>query len=126
MKLNKDCIRDLLLYLEENLTINNSITINNIKISNYTSDELLYTTDKLYEAKFLNCYRRIYDAKDLFITVDSLTYEGHQFLDNIRDDNVWENTKNVLSKFKSTSISFISDVSSQIIANIISKQLGLN
>lgn len=126
MKLNKDCIRDLLLYLEENLTINNSIAVNNIKINNYTSDELLYTADKLYEAKFLNCYRRVYDAQDLLITVDSITYEGHQFLDNIRDDNVWENTKNVLSKFKSTSISFIADVSSQIIANIISKQLGLN
>ena len=60
------------------------------------------------------------------IYVKSLTYQGHQFLDNIRDDNVWNKSKEILSKFKSTSINFIANISSQIIANIISNQLGIN
>ena len=39
MKLNYDCIRDVLLYLEENLELNNSIYLENIKLD-YSSDDI--------------------------------------------------------------------------------------
>ena len=89
MKLNQDCIRDLLLYLEENLKLNDYLSISNISLKNYSSEELLYTADKLYEAGYLKCSRKVYDNTDLMIFVSSITYTGHQFLDNIRDDKVF-------------------------------------
>lgn len=125
MKLNQDCIRDLLLYLEENLTLNDHLSVENISLKNYSRDELLYTADKLYEAGYINCMRKIYDTTDLIILISSITYEGHQFLDNIRDDKVFAKTKAILSKFKSVSIEVISETASKVITNIINQQFNL-
>lgn len=124
MKLNQDCVRDLLLYLEENLTLVDHLSVENISLKNYSRDELLYTADKLYEAGYINCIRKIYDTTDLIILVSSITYEGHQFLDNIRDDKVFAKTKSILSKFKSVSIEIISETASKVIMNIINQQLN--
>lgn len=126
MKLNHDCIRDLLLYIENNASYNEEIKINNLSLKKYSNEELIYTADKLIEAKYLNCIRYVQYAKNMpFIAVKSITFEGHKFLDNIRDNNVWEKTKNILSKFSSTSIGIVSNISAQVISNIISKQLNL-
>ena len=124
MKLNQDCIRDLLLYLEENLKINDYLSISNIALKNYSSEELLYTADKLCEASYLKCSRKVYDNTDLMIFVSSITYTGHQFLDNIRDDKVFAKTKSVLSSFKSVSIEIISETASKVITNLINQQLN--
>lgn len=124
MKLNQDCIRDLLLYLEENLKLNDYLSISNISLKNYSSEELLYTADKLYEAGYLKCSRKVYDNTDLMIFVSSITYTGHQFLDNIRDDKVFAKTKSILSGFKSVSIEIISETASKVITNHINQQLN--
>ncbi len=124
MKLNQDCIRDLLLYLEETLKLNDYLSISNISLKNYSSEELLYTADKLYEAGYLKCSRKVYDNTDLMIFVSSITYSGHQFLDNIRDDKVFEKTKSILSGFKSVSIEIISETASKVITNLINQQLN--
>ena len=124
MKLNQDCIRDLLLYLEENLKLNDYLSISNISLKNYSSEELLYTADKLYEADYLKCSRKVYDNTDLMIFVSSITYSGHQFLDNIRDDKVFAKTKSILSGFKSVSIDIISETASKVITNLINQQLN--
>lgn len=124
MKLNQDCIRDLLLYLEENLKLNDYLSISNISLKNYSSEELLYTADKLYEAGYLKCSRKVYDNTDLMIFVSSITYTGHQFLDNIRDDKVFAKTKSILSGFKSVSIEIISETASKVITTLINQQLN--
>lgn len=124
MKLNQNCIRDLLLYLEENLKLNDYLSISNISLKNYSSEELLYTADKLYEAGYLKCSRKVYDNTDLMIFVSSITYTGHQFLDNIRDDKVFAKTKSILSGFKSVSIEIISETASKVITNLINQQLN--
>lgn len=127
MKLNHECVRDLLLYVEEHSSYDTKIDVNKLKLKNYSTSDLLYTADKLFETNYLNCIKSNHFTNNLpSIVIKSITYDGHQFLDNIRDDGVWKNTKSVLSKFTSTSLGIISDISSQIISNIISKQLGLN
>ena len=69
--------------------------------------------------------RKIYDTTDLIILISSITYEGHQFLDNIRDDKVFAKTKAILSKFKSVSIEVISETASKVITNMINQQFNL-
>lgn len=126
MKLNHDCIRDLLLYIEENSSYSNKINLNYITLKNYSTEEILYTADKLIEANLLDCIRANQFTNSLpSIIVRSITFEGHKFLDNIRDNVVWKNTKNILSKFTSTSIGMVGDIASQVISKIISQQLNL-
>lgn len=127
MKLNHDCIRDVLLYIEENLTYGYYIDFSDIEISDYSREDLLYTADKLLEAGYLDGTKKNYIGSikpDIQIT--AITWSGHQFLDNIRDDGVWKDTKRILSKFSSVSLGFVGNVASEIITSIIQSQLGLH
>ncbi len=60
MKLNPDCVRDVLLYLEENLEIKNAsefseITLKQIKesLSQYTEDDVFYSVYNLYKINYI-------------------------------------------------------------------------
>lgn len=127
LKLNHDCIRDLLLFIENNLEYGFYIDINSVQINDYSKEEILYSADKLYEAGYISADRRItIGSKGLpQINVKSITWNGHQFLDNVRDRNVWENTKGILSKFSSVSIGVVNNVATQIISSFVKTQLGL-
>lgn len=126
MKLNHDCVRDVLICIEENLHYGCYIDFSTVELKNYSSEDLLYTADKLLEAGFLNGEPLNYINSSIpDIRITSITWEGHQFLDNIRDDGVWKDTKNVLSRFSSASLSMVGNIASQIITSMIRKQLGI-
>ena len=65
MKLNYDCVRDVMLYLEENLIFGNPIRDTNINL-NYDIKEIRYSLLKLHEinyldgsvSKYMDVYRR--------------------------------------------------------------------
>lgn len=122
MKLNHDCIRDLLLYLEDHLNYKDELIINHLKIEPYSQDELLYTADKLIEAGYLNSRFGWNMQSSHIITVNSISYNDHQFLDTIRDDGIWQNTKNKFAKFSSISLPIIQELAS----SLIKSQLGLS
>lgn len=93
MKLSHECVRDVLMYVEENLNYGYYMDFSKVKLESYTQEELLYTADKLLEANFLSGSRNNFIDNPLpDIHITSLTWEGHQFLDNIRDDGVWKNS----------------------------------
>lgn len=115
MKLNHDCIRDLLIYLEENLDYKDKIIINSLKLNNYSKEELMYTADRLYEANYINvniCWNM--DSTHI-IVVTSISYQGHQFLDTIRDDNIWKETKIKASKFASISLPILQELATSFL-----------
>lgn len=124
MKLNHDCVRDLMLYLEENLSYNNVIIVNNITELPYSSEEIIYTAEKLYEANFINALLSDHMGfSPPIIDISSITYSGHSFLDTIRDNGVWSKTKSITSKFTSVSLQIISSIASQIISQLIASSL---
>ncbi len=124
MKLNQDCIRDLLLYLEDNLTYTDEIKINNLSLKNYSKEDLMYTADRLIEANYLNT-RICWNFNEThIIMVKSITYQGHQFLDNLRDDKIWNKAKSILKPLKSVSIEIISKTLSNIIIQYINQQIS--
>jgi len=122
MKLKKDCVRDLMKYFEKNLSYENDIQADSISIKKYSYEDILYTCDKLYEAGLIKAIRKneIYSRYPIII-VQSITYDGHQFLDNIRDNTIWKETKNRMKEVGSISI----NVMSQVAASIISSKLGV-
>lgn len=126
MKLNHDCVRDLLIHIEEHLSYGFYMDVSVVELKNYSHEELLYAADKLLEANYLIGNKRYSIGAPLpDIRISSISWDGHQFLDNIRDDNVWKDTKNVLSKFSSVSLSFMGNIASQVITSLVQKQLGL-
>ena len=121
IKLIHECVRDILLDAEENLTLSNNISSQEIqtRLKKYKHEDIYYTCLKLNEAGFIKV--------DFFLdgsaSIEEITYNGHMFLDNIRDNNVWKKTQSILSKFTSTSLGIVQDVAAQVISNIITTSL---
>ena len=118
MKLKKECIRDLMLYFEKNLTYDRPISANKIALKKYSTEDIVYTCDKLQEAGFINVTRwPVLDDGLPFINVNSITYNGHQLLDNIRSPKIWKETKSKLKSIGSVSVEIIAQVAASLIAN---------
>ncbi|AWW28349.1 MULTISPECIES: DUF2513 domain-containing protein [unclassified Acetobacterium] len=127
MKLNHDCVRDLLLYIEDNLQHGSSLCAQNVILKPYENHDIIYTAVKLSEANFIEATKMNY-ISDLIpvIHIHSLTWDGHKFLDNIRDDRVWADTKEVTADFSSVSLRVIENVAVQIITALINRQICNN
>lgn len=119
MKLNHNCVRDMLLFLEKEL-YDKPLKIQNIANSFekiYTEDEIVYTFQKLEEAKFIvTSSDKVCNKHSL---VKTITWKGHNFLDNIRDDKIVQLAKNACKNLKSFSIEVFADVCKEIIKNFI-------
>ena len=128
MKLKPDCIRDVLLYLEVDLTKHNFTKINLEQLKDhfsciYNEEDIWYTVYNLKEIRFID--GRINDGgshKMMFCEIENITWNGHQFLNTIRPTSVWEATKSGASKLGIMSVSALSMISSEITKAIITKQ----
>jgi len=131
LRLNQDCVRDSLLYFEYYLTNTNVFILdpntytNKQYLEGYSNSDFLYTCLKLKEAGFINCKVTYYSGISIpKLSISSITWNGHKFLDNVRDISIWNKTKNILNPLKSISIDLISETASKVIIHYIDKQLG--
>lgn len=105
MKLHIDCDRDVLLYLEENFTLDEGkiiVPINVISLHkalpDYSENDIFYTCKKLDETYLIEFNVTYAGNAACFSQVSSLTHTDHQFLETIRSDKVFSKTKSILSK----------------------------
>ncbi len=132
MQLKPDCVRDTLLYLEENLTINyekdnfNSITLTQLteemllKHTQYNAEDIWYTVYNLHKIRFIE--GRINDAgnhKMMFCNIENITWNGHHFLNTIRPTNIWEATKQGAKKLGIFSLEALSTISMEVAKAVI-------
>ena len=106
MKLNYDCLRSLLLELEEFENIDENL--------NYQS----MTLDDMINAQIMNADISIY-----MCIYSSLTYDGHQFLDNVRSNSIWSKTKSIAKKLGCTSLNSLMSIAGKIALDVIQSQL---
>ncbi len=100
MKLNYDCVRELLLTLEENLVMDDSLSFPSLtlkqvceKMPDFSRADIVYSSTKLLEAEYIEANSIESDSKIIKIVYSSITYEGHQYLDSIRDSKLWSTVK---------------------------------
>lgn len=129
MKLKPDCMRSILLFIED-LPINSEATIKDFinNLCDFSEDDISYTIYTLHEAGFIN--GTLVKSKTTTIpyvySVTSLTYEGHQLLEDIRSEKVWNPVKTVINDIGSSSINTISQVASSVISQLIANALKIN
>ncbi len=120
MKRDWDLIREILLKVEEECTS----STDEIDLSSFPDDratEISYHARLLIEAGLVN--GRMIDTYVSDLTnfeVESLTWEGHEFIDSIRSSKVWEKTKSTFVK-KSLEMTFelVRSGATQIAATIL-------
>lgn len=125
MKLNHDCLRQVLLTCEQldfNEKPETSYFLNNNDLSDFSNEEILYSMNQLNSAGFIELHPIKTMGNPHGFKFLTITFEGHKFLDNIRDDSIWKKVKeSVSAKAGSASISIVSQIASMIIKN----QFGL-
>ena len=102
-----------MLYIEDNLKYGQTLDLTYMFSESFSFEDIAYTCDKLEEAGFIEIQHNIAGS----LTVLGLTYDGHVFLDNIRDASVWKKTKAKISKFTSVSLPIIQNIAAQIIVD---------
>ncbi|HBH3655593.1 TPA: DUF2513 domain-containing protein [Clostridioides difficile] len=125
MKLNPDCIRDLLLTVEENTSFSQVMYYNRKEENNYDLLQRYSDEEISYHIRQCNLYgffTRI-SWTSAHCTIDDLTPLGHEFLANVRLNTNWNKTKEVASKVGSTSINVLTEIASNVITNLISNNL---
>lgn len=125
MQLNPECVRDVLLTIES-ADIHQRMTLDWLagKI-NYDNDELWYTCIKLSEAGFLevNTTRQIRSPLPIISIIRGLTYQGHEFLNEIRDDTNWGKIKEIGKKVSIFSIKQLADIAKTVACEVITSAL---
>lgn len=127
MKLNHECVRDMLLVLE-NTGFGGAYTLEELmpKLPKYNYNELWYTALKLYEAGFITADMAKLSHTDMLKPerITDITYNGHEFLNTIREDTMWEKVKDIAAKVGSTSVRTLAEIASTIVTILIQKHLG--
>lgn len=129
MRLNPDCIREVLTYIEENQTyVNGSLhrlydsDICN-EITNFSRDDVRYSIKQLSNSGMLDSEILKTSADSYIIHIFDITPSGHEFLSNIRTDKVWNQTKKVANKIGSFSLDALTKISVAIITELIKQNL---
>lgn len=139
MKLNLDCVRQILLCVEENTGLRKfchfidsglekSQTIigeppipppdyQGKLLKNFDNDELIYHINYCVGAELLctNAPLGLYQ-----IVITDLTPKGHDFLENIRNDKVWSKVKDAAAEIGVKSVETARQIATDVVAQLIS------
>lgn len=96
MKRDMDLVREILLEIEKQYI---STAIYNLKIEGYNMETVAYHCKILHEAGLIFDYGAKYTGDGIYyFAVGALTWEGHDYLDKIRDNSIWKKTKDVITE----------------------------
>lgn len=126
MKLNPDCIRDILFYVEEKTDLKSMVRIGSKympeELSKYPIDEVLYHIKQCELSGLFGEKVSWYMSGDCMIRY--LSPAGHKFLSDIRSDNAWNKTKQIAGNIGANSIDTLKQIATGVITALIQNQLG--
>lgn len=127
MKLKLEIIRDVMLELEEKLLLNDNLESNAVSLQelkellpSYSKEDLAYTIIKLCEANYIEAHIEHGGNKIIFCDVSDITYDGHEFINSIRDKGVWNDVKNAFNKVGVISLPIAKDIASSLLKQMLS------
>lgn len=128
MKLNPDCIRDILLTVEEYSGFYHAVEYKYgdphfERLNVYSQDEVAYHIQQCEKANLIHGVA-FYDMGRKADILD-LTPKGHEFLANIRESKIWNGVKEIAGKVGSSSLDAITQIASNVITELIKAQFGL-
>lgn len=136
MKLNYECLRKVLFALEEFLDLKDDLNFKTMTVkeiasiptlaNSFSQKDIAYCVYMLADAKLIIYAKsqNLIDENGIFygITdnyVSSLTYKGHEFLQQIQNETIWVKTKEKLKPLGIMTIDIISQVASNVIISML-------
>ena len=116
---NMDLIRKVLLIVESQAAMDGTaefmMQADDDVFHGHSQEALDYHLRLLREAEFLT------GNSHMMLSVTRLTWDGDEFLDNIKDNEIWSKTKKRLSGLPSVALSIVA----QVAQSEVKKHLGL-
>lgn len=129
MKLNLDCMRDILKYCIEKQDfyegmddtwgikyVDLPMLYNSDLKDEYPKKDIMYSIVKLEECHFIKIDDK-YPQNAPYIercSISDVTLSGHQFYESIKESSAWEKTKSIANKVGNHTIKFIEGVAHDI------------
>lgn len=127
MRLNEDCVRDVLKYFLENLSIKIDDTrgdfgkVTMLEVMKafenvYSKEDVWYTIYNLSQGRFIESddIRKQSRNGFAFVEIYNVTHRGHQFYETIQPEPIWNKTKSVISKIGVHTLGFIEEVAHDV------------
>lgn len=132
MKLNPDCIRAVMMEIEKRhiITVNddNDVTFEILWIEalyealpEYTKEDIFYSVHNLEQAGYVSTSSHTGDDAIDMCAINFMTYEGHEFLDKIRDPERWKAVKSIMGAVRAFALDAVNQAANGIASAAISK-----
>ncbi len=126
MKLDIDCVRDVLLELEKLPVDCHTVYTFQESIARHGVENVEYTLAKLSEANYIKANICLWESGEYdFNGIYCLTFAGHEFLASVKQPNVWDQLKTAATTGGSAGIKLLGDVALEIGKSVLCKKLGL-
>jgi hypothetical protein len=127
MVLNHNCIRDILLEIEQFSSFNDTYEYNpnhlpvGSHLSHYDSDTVLYHIRQCDLAGYLfNTNWKVYD----YVAIEDLNPIGHELVANIKTEEKWNLTKKLLSKLGGAGLKMMSATAEGVATAFLNKYMA--
>ena len=129
MKLNPDCIRDILFVVEEKSTSYSIVQFPEewpkSSLETFGVEQIRYHIVYCFRSGLLIEPRSHSTDMSGHVFIRDLSPAGHSFLANIREEENWKKTKAIAAKVKSFSLEALESIASGIVTALVNKHLGL-
>lgn len=125
MVINNECVRDIMFTIEKESSFECPCRM--IGILDKYPNLAVYENDTLeYHLRYLKMKELVFHPNDYDQYGYDLTPAGHEFIENVRDDNNWNKIKGISSSIGFASLKVISAIAEGVATAAINKQLGLS
>lgn len=124
MKLNPDCVRDILLAVEKRVAFGKWLSFPFMEkrdyeeLHPYSQDELNYHIKQCLNFNYLEGT----ETMGRF-TIRDLTPQGHIFIADIRNDTVWNKTKEISKKLGVASLTSLATIAMNVVSELVNKNI---
>lgn len=136
MKLNPDCVREVLIYIEENTFLTMDEKLKPIKHTLWTRPLLQHCEEKGLSAEdtFYALYQMVnngyIDASPETVggeivsyTIRDLTLRGHELLDSVRSEEMYSKVKDVAAKIGGTTLETMAYIGKNVLLAFVKGEL---
>lgn len=125
MQLDMDCVRDVLLALEQLTDVDENhlhrrVTTKKICeiVPDFSEKEVYNALYTLYQADFIEADKIDFcDGSD--IIVEAITWPGYELLNNLRSDEVWSSVKEKIKPFGTVSMQVLANLAAKIVSDFL-------
>lgn len=118
MKRDMDLCRKILFAIEEQYV---DTVLYGLEVEGYSMQQVAYHCKILHDAGLISNYKGYFASNRLYnFAVGSLTWDGHEFLDKIRQDTIWKKTKDVITQRGLPMVlDVVKEISQSIVATMV-------